>query len=231
MKIKVDAEIELRENPYKGRYIAFEGIDGAGKTTQLEKLVDYLKEQGKDFVVTSEPRKTGSEVGMLIHRILRGEVVMPSASLQYLYTSERIANHEEVIDPSLEKGMTVLSHRSVWSNLPYGMLDQGVSNFDSNNARIIDLAQGLLSLYHRFIIPDITFYLRVSAKTAIGRVNARYIKDHEIYEKVDKLERIAKGYEWQVSKYSELFTVIDGERDEKEVFQDVLKEIGKKFDL
>lgn len=225
MKIKVNAEIELRKNPYKGLYIAFEGIDGAGKTTQLDRLTTYLKDKNKEFIVTSEPRKQGSEVGILIHKILKGEVVLPAASLQFLYTAERIANHEDVIDPSLEKGLTVLSHRSVWSNLPYGLIDKGITDFDSNDARLIDLAQGLLSLYHKFIIPDATFYLRVSAETAMERLSSRRIHEHEMYDKKDKLEKIVKGYEWQIKRYENLFTVIDGERDEDQVFEEVRKSI------
>lgn len=229
MKIQINAELELKKNPYEGLYIAFEGIDGAGKTTQLENLVQYLERKGKAFIVTSEPRKAGSEVGILIHKILRGEVVLPPSSLQYLYTAERIANHEEVIDPSLEKGKIVLSHRSVWSNLPYGMMDKGILDFESNDARIIDVAQGLLSLYHQFIIPDVTFYLRISADTAMARLSSRHIEDHEMYEKKEKLEKIARGYEWQVNKYGELFTAIDGEKNEDQVFEQIRKVIDKKI--
>lgn len=118
MKYHIEFDIELRENPYKGAYIAFEGVDGSGKTTQLEILKDYLLKKGKSVVVTSEPRKEGSLVGRLIHQILQSKIRVPSQSLQYLYTAERIINHKNVVEPSLRDGKIVLSHRSLWSNVP-----------------------------------------------------------------------------------------------------------------
>src|SRR4051794_14640842 len=115
MKYKVDFEIELRKNPYSGLYIAFEGIDGAGKTVQVEHLEKLLIEKRHSVAVTAEPRRDGP-VGTLIHEILQGRVKVPSASLQYLYTAERVINHATMVEPNLKNGMIVLSHRSLWSN-------------------------------------------------------------------------------------------------------------------
>ncbi len=222
----LDLDIELKRNPYPGLYIAFEGIDGAGKTTQVEHLTQYLEKKHRELVVTSEPRKEGSDIGILIHKILRSEVRLLSAALQYLYTAERIANHSEIIDPALEKGKVVISHRSLWSNLPYGMLDWGAVDFESNDARAIDMAHGLLSLYHQFMVPDITFYLRVSAKTAMERLGTRP-QQNEIYEKLAKLEKISKGYEWQVKHYPTEFVVVDGEKNEDEVSEHIKAVVDK----
>lgn len=225
MKYKVNYEIELKKNPYTGFYIAFEGIDGAGKTVQVQKLENYLISERRSITVTSEPRREGP-VGDLIHQILRGKVKIPSTALQYLYTADRIINHKTVIDPALENGQIVISHRSLWSNLPYGMLDKKMTDFESNEGRIIDVAHGLMSLYHQFIIPDVTFYLRVTAETAMKRLGHMH-KEHELYEKKDKLERIAKGYEWQVKKFASEFVVVDGEENVDEVFGEVLGYLKK----
>src|SRR3990167_9082870 len=159
MKYHVEFDIELRKNPYKGKYFAVEGIDGCGKTTQVEIIKNYLLEKGKSVVVTSEPRKEGSVVGRLIHEILQSRIKVPSQSLQYLYTAERIINHKDVVEPSLKAGKAVLSHRCLWSNVPYGLLDRGVTNYDSPDTKLIQVTQGLMSMYHQFIVPDTTFYL------------------------------------------------------------------------
>ena len=222
IKYHIEVDIALKKNPYEGLYIAFEGIDGSGKSTQSEKLEKYLREKGRPFIFTSEPRKEGSPVGILIHQILQAKVKIPMEAMQYLYTAERIANHSEVIEPALKKGETVISHRSLWSNLPYGMLDKGTPDYSSNDARFIDEVHGLMSLYHQFIVPDITFYLKVSVETAIKRLSAMD-KVKEIYEKKEKLEKIIQGYEWEVSEYPDEFTVLNGEESEEKVFAQIKK--------
>lgn len=224
MKIHVSYDINLRLNPYKGLYIAVEGIDGCGKTTQIEALKNYFKSKKKNVVVTSEPRKEGGIVGELIHKVLKGKIKIPSSSLQYLYTADRIINHVLIVEPALKVGKVVLSHRCLWSNLPYGMLDKGIVDYSSNDARVIDVAHGLLSLYHQFIVPNITFYLRVSINTALKRLS-KMKKVKEIYEKGEFLQKIAQGYEWEIKRFPKEFVVIDGERAEREVTDKIISKI------
>jgi len=225
MKYHIEFNISLRKNPYKGMYIAFEGVDGSGKTTQLEFLKAYLLKKGKRVVVTSEPRKEGSPVGRLINEILKSNIKVPSQSLQYLYTAERIINHKDVVEPALKKGKIVLSHRSLWSNIPYGMFDRDITNYDSPDAKLINVTQGLMSLYHQFIIPDITFYLSVSADTAMKRLTAMDKVKEVMYEKKEKLERISKGYDWQVKQFPNQFVVVDGEKDPEEITKEIISKI------
>jgi dTMP kinase len=226
MKYHIDLDIDLRRNPHKGLYVALEGIDGSGKSTQSELLQDYLRSQNRDFVITSEPRREGP-VGSLIHEILQGKVKVPSISLQYLYTADRLINHQEVIEPALKEGKMVLSHRCLWSNLPYGMLDKKIADYDSNEARVVDVAHGLLSLYHQFIVPDLTFYLKVSPDIAMKRIQeTREIK--ELYDKKEKLEKVAAGYDWEAKHFPDEFIVIDAEKPIAEVTANIIKHIESK---
>ncbi|MBI2621810.1 MAG: dTMP kinase [Candidatus Levybacteria bacterium] len=227
MKYHVEFDLTLRRNPYKGVYIAFEGVDGSGKTTQAEILGKYLEERGIEVVTTSEPRRD-RPVGILIHQILQGIVKVPSVSLQYLYTADRIINHNKVVEPALSAGKFVISHRCLWSNLPYGMLDKREVNYDSDDAKTINVAHGLMSLYNQFIIPDITFYLRVSAETAMKRL--KKIKEiKELYEKYGKIEKVIRGYEWQLKQFPDEFVVIDAEKSEGEVAGKIRSFIDKKI--
>ena len=86
MKYPVNFEIELKKNAYDGLYIALEGIDGSGKTTQVEHLAEYFRKQGREVVTTREPRKVGF-IGDLVHKVLLGEVKLPATSLQYLFSA------------------------------------------------------------------------------------------------------------------------------------------------
>lgn len=225
MKINVQFEIEFRKNPYKGKYFAIEGIDGSGKSTQIEDVRKKLSAKGLNVVTTTEPR-VDSPIGTLIHSILQGKVKVDYEAIQYLMSAERVTNHQELVEPSLKSGKIVLSHRCLWSNVPYGMLDRGVTNYDSSDPTFIDIAHGLMSRYHQFIVPDMTFYLRVSIDTAVQRLS-KMNKIKESYEKSEKLEKIAKGYEWQIKKYPEMFTVIDGEQDEEKITEQIVSEILK----
>ena len=221
MRYHIEFDISLRKNPYKGLYIAFEGVDGSGKTTQLEIIEKFLKTKGKSVVVTSEPRKENSAVGRLIHEILQSKIRVPPQSLQYLYTAERIINHKDVVEPSLKKGKIVLSHRSLWSNVPYGLLDRGITNYDSPDTKLINVTQGLMSLYHQFIVPDMTFYLRISADTAIKRLTLMDKVKEVMYEKKEKIQRVARGYEWQLKQFPNQFVVIDGEKSEQKIATEI----------
>jgi len=215
----------LKRNPHKGLYVAFEGIDGAGKSVQMDRLEAYLLRKNKNPIIAYQPRREGP-VGSLINQILQGNIKVPSASLQYLFTADRIIDHLDRIEPALESGKIVISHRCMWSNLPYGMIDFGISDFDNDEGRIIDVSHGLMSLYHQFIIPDITFYLRVDANTAIKRLQEK--NQHlELYEKKLKLEKVAKGYDWQIKKFPEEFIIIDGEKTPVEISDEVIRYIDK----
>jgi len=224
MKYHIEFDLEFRKNPYKGLYIAVEGIDGSGKTTQTEKLVQYFSKKEKTVVVTSEPRKEDSVVGKLIHEILQAKIKVPQEALQYLYSADRVINHKTVVEPALKAGSVVVSHRCFWSAIAYGLFDKGLFDYNRSAAQVLFVAQGLLSMYHQFIAPDLTFYLDISVDVAMKRLS-RMKKIKELYEKREKLEKIIVGYRWLASQFPKEITVIDGERSEEEVFADIIKRI------
>src|SRR3989344_9542484 len=108
MKYHIEFDIDFRRNPYKGTYISVEGIDGCGKTTQAERLAQYYKEKGQKVITVREPRKEGF-IGDIVQKVLLGDVKVPSVALQYLFSTDRVMHHEEVIMPSLKEGIVVIS--------------------------------------------------------------------------------------------------------------------------
>lgn len=220
MKYHIEFDLEFRKNPYKGLYIAVEGIDGSGKTTQVERLAQYFSKKGKTVVVTSEPRKENSVIGKLIHEILQSKISVPSEALQYLYSADRAVNQKTVVEPALKAGNVVISHRCFWSVIPYGLFDKGLFDYNKIDTQVLFAAQGLLSMYHQFISPDLTFYLDISADVAVKRLS-RMKKIKEIYEKREKLEKIIVGYRWLAKQFPKEINTIDGEKSEEEVFADI----------
>ncbi|MEK7572001.1 MAG: dTMP kinase [Patescibacteria group bacterium] len=223
MKYHVEFDIDLKRNTSKGRYIVFEGIDGSGKTTQVEKITEYLRQQGEDIVKTREPRKDQGVIGELIQKILQGKTKIPPVAFQYLFSAEREIHHEELIRPSLAAGKSVLSDRCFWSVVPYGITDLD-HHLDENTAEYMLVAQSILSMYHQFIVPDITFYLDVPLEVAWKRLGRAEGK-REIYEDKRTLERTIKGYNWLLQKFPKEFIVIDATKSVEEVTAEIIKKL------
>src|SRR5882724_12061511 len=194
MKYHVEFDIDFKRNTSEGLYIAIEGIDGSGKTTQVEKLVAYFAKQGKNVVRTREPRKDEGLIGELIQKILHGKTTIPPVAFQYLFSADREMHHEELIKPSLQGGKIVISDRCFWSVVPYGIMDLG-GNLDENTGEYMLTAQSILSMYHQFTIPDYTFYLDIPLDVAMERLD-KDEKKKEIYENQEILAKTIKGYEW-----------------------------------
>lgn len=228
LKYKVSFELELKRNPYKGCYIALEGTDGSGKTTQVEELANYYRTKGNDVVTTREPRKEGI-IGDLVHQVLLGEEKFPSLALQYLFTTDRVLNHEQVIKPALEKGAIVISDRCFWSGIVYGVLDRMKENYDTKSTDYLLIAHSILSFYHQFIIPDFTFYLKIPLDVSLGRIANERKQAKEIYEDEDQIKKVIQGYDELFTRFKQEIITVDGTRPIKEVTDAMALQIGDRI--
>jgi dTMP kinase len=223
MKYHVELDIELKRNPYKGKYIAIEGIDGSGKTTQVEKIVDYFRSKGKTVIQTREPRKTGV-IGEIAQKVLNGKLKMSRLALQYLFATDRVLSQEEVIIPALKRGDIVVSDRCFWSAIVYGILDRTGGKYDYKQADFMLIVYSILSMYHRFIVPDYTFYLKNSLNTVLPRIKSKNdVK--EIYEDREKLKKVIEGYDWLSTKFVKEIITVDGEKPVEKVSKEIVSKI------
>lgn len=214
-KYQVKFNLDFRRNPYKGKLIVLEGLDGSGKTTQSRLIVQRLRKMGKKAEYTKEP--TQGPIGVLIKQILWGEVKLSKRAMQYLYVADR-ADHSELIEDYLKKGYYVIADRYFWSSVAYGSFDM---------EKIDDyflVAQSILSYYHRFLLPDITFYLNIDPQKGFERVTATG-KKKEWYKDPKKMKRIKKGYDFLLKKFPREITVIDANKSLEEVTEKLLKHI------
>lgn len=223
MKYNINFEIDLLRNPHKGRYIALEGVDGSGKTTQAEKLTEYFESKGKKVIKVREPRKSGV-VGDIIQKVLYGKITVPAVAIQYLFSADRSIHHEEVIIPALKEGNIVISDRCFWSAVVYGILDKTGGKYENGDVNAFLIAQSILSMYHQFIVPDYTFYLKIPLITALERIEKEN-KKREIYEEKEKLAKIIEGYNWLADKFSNEIIVIDGQGSVNDVTSKIVSSI------
>ena len=227
MKYHVSFDIEFRKNPYKGIYITFEGIDGVGKTTQAAILKKYFEDKKKKVVYTKEPTNI-PPIGTLIHDFIQGKIDLPPISVQYLFAADRAIHMKTVVEPPLQKGRIVISDRCFWSSVAYGILDKMKNSHTLKNGEILLVSESILSMYHQFIIPDITFYIKVSEETAMKRLS-KMNKKKEYYETKEKLRKIKEGYDWLANKFPKEIIVIDGEQSVEKVTAEILKNYDLRF--
>ncbi len=195
---------------------------------RLKSWLNILKKK-KKTIVTREPRKNIGYLGKLLQQILQGKIKIPGVALQYIMTAERAIHQEEIIVSSLKKGKVIISDRCFWSAIPYGIFDKG-QEFDENT-KVILAAQSILSMYHQFIIPDITFYLDISPEEAVSRFEKEqnHKEKKEIYEETDHLKKILMGYKWLLREFANEFTIINGRKPIDEVTKNMIKIIEEKM--
>ncbi|HWY79068.1 MAG TPA: dTMP kinase [Candidatus Sulfotelmatobacter sp.] len=227
MKYHISFDIDFKRNPYKGLYITLEGIDGSGKTKQAEGLKNYFVSKKKEVLLVSEPRKDSKLFSDLVHQILLGKISLSPIALQYLFSADRVQNQEENVIPALKAGKIVISHRAFWSIVPYAISDLDPKLYN-NTAQFLLVANNVLSMYHQFILPDITFYLDVSVNEAMRRLRQRKNKQQEFYEKEEKLRKHTIGYQWEMKTFPKEFTIIDGNQSPEQVKKQIIKKILEK---
>ena len=144
----------------KGTFITFEGCEGAGKSTQIRLLSQYLAERGKECVVTREPG--GSAISEAIRTvILDGKnTAMPDECEALLDAAARAQHLSDTVLPALEAGKTVLCDRYIFSSFAYQGYGRG-------------LDMGFLRAVNSFALqghmPDITLFLDIPPRSAFER--------------------------------------------------------------
>lgn len=200
----------MLKNNHPGLFIAFEGIDGAGSSTQLELLTKTLRKEGFRVLATKEP--TNNVIGGLIRGVLTDSVKLPPDSLQLLFSADRAHHLEREIIPVLAKGNMVLTDRYFFSTVAYGALD-----LDQN---------WLLDLNKNFLLPDFIFLLDIPAKVSLQRIkNSRF--EVELFEKEEKLSKVAKNFLSLAKKFPKNTYVLDGELSRENIAEQILKLVEK----
>lgn len=199
------------KNNYIGKFIVFEGLDGSGQSTQAGLLRDFLAGKGFEVVLTKEPTKD-SEAGQKIREILDQKSKIDGAKLQELFAQDRKEHLEKVIIPALEEGKFVISDRYFFSSFAFGASDG------------VDL-KWLIEINDSFLLPDLTFLLKVRPEICIGRIEKRGTPK-ALFEKTEKLAKVWQTFEILPEKFENMI-VINGERTIEEVFEDVKKNCNR----
>ena len=199
----------------KGLFITFEGADGCGKTTQLNLLSDYLKENGFEVVVTREPG--GKGLGEKIREILLNyEGDVSSNCEAFLFLADRAQNTDIIVKPAIDSGKIVLCDRHTDSSVAYQGYGRGV---DINQIKTLN------KLATSGLVPDLTFVFDIDTETAQKRVGM--IKDRMESAGIEFHNKVRKGYLEIAKDEPERIKVINSNDSIENIFVQVRDYISK----
>ena len=195
----------------KGLFITFEGIDGCGKSTQLNLLKEEFTKQGIEFIEVREPG--GTRVGEKIRTILldRKNDSMTRMAELLLFEAARAQITEEVIIPALEKGVNVICDRFYDSTTAY----QGYANKMGR-----DLTDFLNLKATNETYPDMTLLLDIDPETACMRRSERGEADRIEALGLAYQEAVREGY-LELAKSEERIKVLDADRTPEAIYEDI----------
>lgn len=196
-----------------GLFVAFEGGDGAGKSTQSRLLGAALEALGREVVLTREPG--GTELGAAIRQVLlHGEHVAPRAEA-LLFAADRAHHVATLVRPALERGAVVLTDRYMDSSIAYQGVARALSHEDVRGISVW-ATEGLL--------PDLTVLLDVSAEQ--GRARRAGVHDRLEREADDFHEAVRRGYLRLAEQDPGRYVVLDATEDPTTLHTAVCRELA-----
>lgn len=210
----------------RGRFISFEGGEGAGKTTQITRLADFLRERGKEVLLTREPG--GTALGEDVRKILKfadyGDALTCQAEA-LLFSAARAQLVREVILPAMERGIYVISDRFTDSSVAYQGAGRG-------------LGEAAIEAVNRFatggLEPDFTVLLDLDPIAGFKRVRSRAGENGDKQDRMETMElafyeRVRTAYLALAEKFPQRFFVVPADEARDVVFEKIQNEFERRF--
>jgi dTMP kinase len=187
----------------KNLFIAFEGIDGSGKSTQVKLLAERLKEDGHKVYCTFEP--TDSPIGSIIRNIFKHRLEADEKTIAGLFVADRLdhlLNKTNGVLKKLQEGYTVITDRYYFSSYAYHSIHMPLEWIIEANSLSADLLR-----------PDINIYIDMDPEVSINRLNNGR-SSIELYETVENLKKVRDKYMEAIEflKFKENVFMLEGNR-------------------
>ncbi len=189
-------------------FIALEGIDGSGKSTQIKLLAERLRQQGHQIYTTYEP--TGSLIGSLIRNIFNHRVQSDHKTIAALFLADRLDHLQNETDGILKKmreGYTIITDRYYFSSYAYHGAHIDLDWVIDSNALCAEILR-----------PDLNVYIDIAIDTSLERLN-KGRESLELFETRENIEKVRKTYleSFKKQQHIEKVTFVDGEASEEVV--------------
>lgn len=188
-----------------GKFITLEGVDGAGKTSHIEFIKEYLTNLKLDFIMTREPG--GTELGERLREILLHDEMTPKTETILMFAA-RNEHIEKVIRPGLTSGAIVISDRFTDASYAYQSGGKGVEDEE------IDV---LKDLVQKNLQPDLTFLFDLPVEVSIKRLKKTRKLDKFEKEEKDFHENVRKKYLMLAKNNPKRFSVLNSEKSIDEI--------------
>lgn len=199
------------------KFMVFEGLDGAGKSTLIQSIQKHLEAQDLEPILIRDPGTTA--VGEKLRRLILDPAEQPSAKTEILmYQAARAQLVDEIIAPSLKKGRWVLSDRFYSSTIAFQCHARGLDRADVD----------WLSRYAcSGLVPDLVVFIDIPVEESQRRLNSRgaslgETKDRMEQENIAFHERVRQGYLAQAKENPQGWLVLDGTRTPAQLVDDVM---------
>ena len=204
----------------RGRLISFEGLDGAGKTTQMRLLEQWLQARNIAFIRTLEPGGTplGSEIRRLV--LNRPDLDIVPLAESFLFQADRAQHFARLVIPALQEGKLVITDRCYDASIVYQGYARGVG---------VELVEQLSMLATQGIQPDLTILLDLDPSQVHSRTNTtsdqngqreernRFDMEAEAFHR-----RVREGFQMLVHKYPARIKVVDASRTVEAIHEEIV---------
>ena len=205
----------------KGVFIAFEGIDGSGKGTQISLLMDKIVKKGVLCYQTCEP--SPGPVGSMIRQILTGRMKTDNRVIAAMFAADRLDHILNDVDGMLnkiEKGVSVITDRYYFSSYAYHSVDVPMDWVIKTNEESVKVLR-----------PDLTIFLDIDADTAMDRIMQNRFHQ-ELFEKKTRLEKVRENYfkAFDLMKEEENVLKVDGSLSPETISEIIWKKVEPLFE-
>lgn len=187
------------------KFITFEGVDGAGKSTHIAWFADTLRQRGIDVLLTREPG--GTPVGEALREILLHQPMHPETEALLMFAARR-EHIEQVIKPALQRGTWVISDRFTDASFAYQGGGRDVA---------VEKLEQLERWVHADLQPDLTLLFDIPVEVARQRLSNNISLDRFEQEKSDFFEKVRNAYLARSQKNPARFAIIRAEKSPDEV--------------
>jgi dTMP kinase len=205
----------------KNLFIALEGIDGSGKSTQTKLLTEQLSNRGHKVYSTFEP--TNNQIGKMLRDILKGNAKADHRIIAGLFVADRLdhlLNEEYGIVKKLEEGYTVITDRYLFSSYAYQGAHMNIDWVIQANAMAAEILR-----------PDVNIFIDVSPEVSMHRVHTNR-ENVELFETLDSLKLVRSKYMEAFEKLGSVENIfsVDGNRSPDLIAQDIWLKVQSMLD-
>lgn len=199
-----------------GRFITFEGIDGAGKSTHIDRLAQWLRDQGRSVLITREPG--GTPLAETLRDLVLHQPMDPMTEALLVFGARR--DHlVQRIEPALAQGVDVLCDRFTDATFAYQGAGRG---FDR---QVLHILEGWVQQGRQ---PDLTFWFDLPAKVGAQRRAAARAPDRFESEDLAFFERVRDGYAQRQREHPQRFVVLDAQPEPAAVWRQIEQALAQR---